>query len=99
MSYSNTGLAAATTYSYAVAAYDAAGNVSTQSSAVSAITPALAPTTTLVSTPATPTTSRVVRSDFNGDGKSDILWHNSATGENVIWLMNETAIATCREIV
>ena len=93
-SYSNTGLSAGTTYSYAVAAYDAAGNVSTQSSAVSAITPALAPTTTLVSSPATPTTSRVVRSDFNGDGKSDILWHNSATGENAIWLMNATSISS-----
>jgi chitodextrinase len=40
-SYSNTGLAAATTYTYAVAAYDGAGNVSAQSSPpVSATTPA-----------------------------------------------------------
>ncbi len=30
------------------------------------------------------------RSDFNGDGKADILWQNSSTGERVIWLMNGT---------
>lgn len=37
-SYSNTGLAGGTTYSYTVAAYDAAGNVSAQSAADSATT-------------------------------------------------------------
>jgi chitodextrinase len=37
-SYSDTGLAANTTYSYTVSAYDPAGNVSSQSSAVSATT-------------------------------------------------------------
>lgn len=26
--------------------------------------------------------------DFNGDGKSDILWRNANTGANRIWLMN-----------
>jgi hypothetical protein len=31
------------------------------------------------------------RSDFNGDGKSDILWQNTATGQRIIWLMNGTA--------
>src|SRR5437016_2722580 len=30
--------------------------------------------------------------DFDGDGKDDILWRNSATGENYIYLMNGTAI-------
>jgi chitodextrinase len=39
-SYANTGLAAATTYSYAVAAYDSSWNASAQSSAVSATTKA-----------------------------------------------------------
>ncbi|MGH6622245.1 MAG: carbohydrate-binding protein, partial [Alphaproteobacteria bacterium] len=38
--YSDTGLSAATTYSYTIAAYDAAGNVSAQSTAVGAITQA-----------------------------------------------------------
>jgi len=32
--------------------------------------------------------------DFDGDGKDDILWRNSATGENYIYLMNGTAILT-----
>jgi hypothetical protein len=26
--------------------------------------------------------------DFNGDGKADILWRNSSTGQVEIWLMN-----------
>src|SRR6267143_522486 len=43
-SYSNTGLSPATTYSYAVAAYDAARNLSAQSGAVSATTTAPADT-------------------------------------------------------
>ncbi|HTL17255.1 MAG TPA: DUF4038 domain-containing protein [Patescibacteria group bacterium] len=45
-SYSDTGLAASTTYSYTVAAFDAAGNVSAQSASASATTQAasLAPT-------------------------------------------------------
>jgi hypothetical protein len=30
--------------------------------------------------------------DFDGDGMSDILWRNSSTGENYIYLMNGTAI-------
>ena len=37
--YSNTGLTAGTTYSYTVAAYDTAGNVSPQSTSVNATTP------------------------------------------------------------
>jgi len=28
--------------------------------------------------------------DFNGDGKHDILWRNSATGEITVWLMDGT---------
>jgi uncharacterized delta-60 repeat protein len=32
----------------------------------------------------------VVASDFNGDGNPDILWRNTTTGDNVIWLMNGT---------
>src|SRR5438552_2855532 len=44
-SFTNTGLAPSTTYSYTVAAYDAAGNVSAQSSPASATTPAPPDTT------------------------------------------------------
>jgi hypothetical protein len=31
--------------------------------------------------------------DFNGDGKADIVWQNSTTGQIYIWLMNGTTIA------
>src|SRR5438552_17744271 len=34
------------------------------------------------------------RGDLDGDGKADILWRNSATGENYVYLMNGTAIAS-----
>ena len=32
--------------------------------------------------------------DFNGDGKSDILWRNTSTGDNAIWKSGDAA--TCR---
>lgn len=32
------------------------------------------------------------RSDFNGDGKADILWQNTSTGQRIIWLMNGTSL-------
>ena len=32
--------------------------------------------------------------DFDGDGKADILWRNSSTGENYIWLMNGLGTAS-----
>jgi hypothetical protein len=32
------------------------------------------------------------KTDFNGDGKSDILWQNNSTGERVIWLMDGTSL-------
>jgi hypothetical protein len=32
--------------------------------------------------------------DFNGDGKADILWQNSTSGEVYIWLMSGTTIAS-----
>src|SRR5437016_9744986 len=39
-------------------------------------------------------TTRKMRFDFDGDGKDDILWRNSATGENYIYFMNGTAVRT-----
>src|SRR5205814_264181 len=31
--------------------------------------------------------------DFGGDGNADVLWRNTSTGENYIWLMNGLTIA------
>ena len=31
--------------------------------------------------------------DFNGDGYADLVWRNTATGENVIWYLKGTAFA------
>jgi hypothetical protein len=39
---------------------------------------------TVTQTPTTPT----ARYDFNSDGKPDILWRNTSTGENCVWYMN-----------
>ena len=39
-------------------------------------------------------TSSTVRNDFDGDGKSDIMWRNSATGANVEWFMNGIAVGS-----
>ena len=36
--------------------------------------------------------------DFNGDGKADILWQNSTSGEIYIWLMNGISIASQGEV-
>src|SRR5258708_37677809 len=58
------------------------------------MTRALTTTGTMVSTATDLTWSIFGSSDFNGDGKSDILWRNRATGENVIWLMNGTSISS-----
>ncbi len=32
--------------------------------------------------------------DFDGDGKADILWRNTASGDNAIWLMDGIALAS-----
>ena len=37
-------------------------------------------------------------SDFNGDGKSDVLLQNSSSGQVDMWLMNGTAIASSTQI-
>jgi YD repeat-containing protein len=59
-SYSDTGLASETTYSYTVAAYDAAGNVSGQSTSASARTPDVTPPTTPSNLTATAASSSVI---------------------------------------
>jgi CSLREA domain-containing protein len=30
--------------------------------------------------------------DFDGDGKADLLWHNTVTGKTVIWFLNGTGV-------
>ncbi len=35
-------------------------------------------------------TGSPVFSDFNGDGKMDLLWRNAATGQNSVWIMDGT---------
>jgi hypothetical protein len=37
-------------------------------------------------------TTQIARNDFNGDGKTDILWENKATGEVQMWEMNGPTI-------
>ena len=32
--------------------------------------------------------------DFDGDGKGDILWRNTSTGQVAIWFMNGTALSS-----
>jgi YD repeat-containing protein len=34
---------------------------------------------------------RAVSHDFNGDQQSDVLWHNSATNQNELWVMSGTS--------
>ncbi|HUD11364.1 MAG TPA: fibronectin type III domain-containing protein [Candidatus Saccharimonadia bacterium] len=58
--YSDTGLTNATTYKYSVAAYDAAGNLSAQSAAVSAVTPDTAAPTVPTNLVASSTSSNQV---------------------------------------
>src|SRR5207249_2827271 len=32
--------------------------------------------------------------DFDGDGRADILWRNTVSGENAIWFINGTTVAS-----
>jgi hypothetical protein len=37
--------------------------------------------------------------DMNGNGKADIVWHNSSTNETQIWFMNAEKVTTRRVVV
>jgi hypothetical protein len=36
--------------------------------------------------------------DFDGDGKADILWRNTTSGQNTVWLMNGAAVRSSSSI-
>ena len=36
----------------------------------------------------------LVTGDFNGDGAADILWHNGATDQTVVWNMSSGMFAS-----
>jgi hypothetical protein len=38
-----------------------------------------------------------ITGDFNGDGKSDILWSNS-NGDTSIWFMNGTSVSSVSDL-
>jgi len=42
--------------------------------------------------PGDPVWNTVGAADFNADGKPDILWRNTTTGENVVWYMDGTTL-------
>ena len=75
-----TGLTPGQTYFFVVTAYDTAGNESGPSDTVS--------TTISPDTPAPDTPMALAAGDFNGDGKADLVWCNSATGEVAVWLLD-----------
>ena len=41
-----------------------------------------------------PNWKRYAVDDFNGDGRADLLWRNSATGQTAVWLMNGTTLVS-----
>lgn len=51
-------------------------------------------TATITVNPAVQSRTTVTRADFNGDGRSDIFWHNPSTGQTSTWLMNGTSTPT-----
>src|SRR5215469_13186591 len=72
-SYSDTGLTASTTYTYTVAAYDAAGNASAQSASVSATTnPAASLTVSMMSPTNGATVSQTVMVSANATDSSGV---------------------------
>ncbi len=41
-----------------------------------------------------PSAASTVASDFNADGKSDLVWTNSTNGDRFVWLMNGTTMSS-----
>ncbi len=78
-SYTISSVAGKNAATYSVVVTNAAGSV-TSMGAVLTVKSATAPV--------------VYRADFNGDGKSDVIWQNSTTGECSLWLMNGTTVGS-----
>jgi hypothetical protein len=74
-SFTLTGLTAGTYYYASVTAYDTSNNESAYSNEV-------------VGVPTQPPSRPI--NDFNGDGKTDIVWRHKTAGWNAVWLMNGT---------
>ena len=36
--------------------------------------------------------------DYDGDGKSDVLWRNAVTGDDYLWFMNGTSLASAAAV-
>lgn len=37
--------------------------------------------------------TEIGQGDFNGDNKTDLFWHNTKTGQNAVWLIDDTNLA------
>ncbi len=75
--YTVTGLNSETTYYFVATCHTSTGTESGNSNQVSTTTPSVHADWVIADT-----------GDFNGDGKIDILWRKTSTGENVVWYMN-----------
>ncbi|MCG3115418.1 MAG: DNRLRE domain-containing protein [Candidatus Manganitrophus sp. SA1] len=77
--YLNTGLAANTAYNYAVAAYDAAGNLSPASAAISVTTLPLMPTVSQAAASGITATSATLSGSVNPSGATTSAWFEYGT--------------------
>ncbi|HSF11014.1 MAG TPA: FG-GAP-like repeat-containing protein, partial [Nitrospirales bacterium] len=82
-SYTFKNLPEGITYYFTVTAYDQSGNVSEPAKEVSIALP-------IHNTNPSPPRSQ----DLNGDGKADLVWHNTKTGQVAVWLLNGTSVTT-----
>jgi len=90
--YSDTGLSASTTYSYAVAAVDAAGNVSAQSTGTTATTQALPIAPTIASFAVSPT-------NITAGSSATLSWSVSGSPTPVLTINNGIGTVTGTSLV
>jgi hypothetical protein len=82
--YTLTGLLNGQTYTLAITAYDTAGHDSAYANTL---------TVTIPAAPA-PTTSPHPATDLDGDGKADLVWRHSTTGQVYAWFMQGTQMVS-----